>query len=156
MRRRVAPVIVAILALSLAACSDDDGDDTASSTTTTSSTTTRPATSTTPASTSPPSSAPASTTPGSLSPQQCAQALFDAWAQGNQGSAPSCASTGAVQSMFAEPFTSGYNGPDCQGAAGSVFCTWTGSGPVITMEVRNTTGGLPVEVLSVTRMGGGT
>jgi hypothetical protein len=112
-------------------------------------------TSTTPPSTSPPSSAPTSTTSSSLTPEQCAQALFDAWVQGSQGSAPSCASTDAVQSMFSEPYSSGYTGPNCQGAAGSVFCTWTGGGPVITMEVRNTTGGLPVEVISVTRMGGG-
>jgi|EndMetStandDraft_7_1072992.scaffolds.fasta_scaffold65928_3 hypothetical protein len=158
MRRHVAPVIVAILALGLAACSDDGGDDTSASTTTTSTTsTTRPSTSTSPPSTSPPTSAPTSTTSsGSLTPEQCGQALYDAWVQGNQGAAPSCASADAVQSMFSEPYTSGYTGPNCQGAAGSVFCTWTGGGPVITMEIRNTTGGLPVEVISVQRMGAGT
>ncbi len=155
MRRRIAPVIVAILALALAACSDD-GDDTSSSTTTSTSTT-RPASSTSPPSTSPPSSAPTTTTTaGSLTPEQCGQALYDAWVQGNQSAAPSCASAGAVQSMFSEPYASGYTGPNCQGAAGSVFCTWTGGGPVITMEIRNTTGGLPVEVISVQRMGAGT
>jgi len=155
MRRRIAPVIVAILALALAACSDD-GDDTSSSTTTTTSTT-RPASSTSPPSTSPPSSAPTTTTTaGSLTPEQCGQALYDAWEQGNQSAAPSCASAGAVQSMFSEPYTSGSTGPNCQGAAGSVFCTWTGGETVITMEIRNTTGGLPVEVISVQRMGAGT
>jgi hypothetical protein len=155
MRRRVAPVIVAILALTLAACSDD-GDEPSASTTTTSTSTTRPAPSTSP-STSPPSSAPTTTTTaGSLTPEQCGQALFDAWEQGNQSAAPQCASAGAVQSMFSVPHASGYTGPNCQGAAGSVFCTWTGGETVITMEIRNTTGGLPVEVISVQRMGAGT
>jgi len=156
MRRRVAPVIIAILALALAACSDDSNHDTSASTTTTSSTTTtRPASSTT-TSTSPATSAPTSTTSSSITPEQCGQALYDAWVQGNQGAAPSCASADAVQEMFSAPYTAGYTGPNCQGAAGSVFCTWTGGGPVITMEIRNTTGGLPVEVISVQRMGAGT
>jgi len=154
MQLRIAPALVVILALALVACSDDDEKSTGTTTTTS---TTVPATgTTTPPTTSPSSSTAPTTTSSSLSPQQCAQALFDAWAAGNQSAAPACASADAVQDIFSEPYTSGYQGPNCEGAAGSVFCTWTGGPTVLTMEVRNTTGGLPVEVISVNRMGAGT
>jgi hypothetical protein len=149
MRIRIGIALLATLALALAACSDDSDDSNGSSSTTSATPSTSPVTVSVPV-TSPP------TTAGStVEPQQCAEALFSAWAAGNQSAAPSCASSGAVQQMFSVPFAAGYQGPNCQGAAGSVFCTWTGGGPVITMEVRNTTGGLPVEVLSVNRMGPG-
>jgi hypothetical protein len=153
MRLRIGLALVVVLALTLGACSDDD--DKSNGTTTTTSTTV-PATGTTTPPTSPPSTAAPTTTSSSLSPQQCAQALFDAWAEANQSAAPSCASAGAVQQIFSEPYASGYQGPNCNGAAGSVFCTWTNGPTVLTMEVRNTTGGLPVEVISVNRMGAGT
>jgi hypothetical protein len=145
------PVLGAVLiaTLALAACSSDSDDSDGSSTT-------GAAASTSAVTISVPATNPPTTAGSTVEPQQCAEALFAAWAAGNQSAAPSCASSSAVQQMFSVPFTAGYQGPNCQGAAGSVFCTWTGGGPVITMEVRNTTGGLPVAVLSVNRMGAGT
>lgn len=149
MRIRIGTALLAILALTLSACSDDSNDSNGSSSTTGAASGTSAVTISVPA-TNPP------TTAGStVEPQQCAEALFNAWAASNQSAAPSCASSGAVQQMFSVPFAAGYEGPNCQGAAGSVFCTWTGGGPAITMEVRNTTGGLPVEVLAVNRTGPG-
>jgi hypothetical protein len=136
-------VALVILALAFVACSDDDSDDTAASTTTGGSAPSR--------STPTVSSAPPSTAGSDLTPEQCGQALFDAWAAGNESAAPPCASAAAVQQIFAEPYSAGYQGPNCDGAAGSVFCTWTTDGPALVMEIRNTTGGLPVEVISVTR-----
>jgi hypothetical protein len=154
MRAGSGVALVAVVALALAACSDDDSKQSRGSTTTSTSSTTSttlPATTTTlPATTT--STAPPTTTPG-ITPEVCAQQLFDAWAAGNQSAAPSCASATAVQQLFAESYAPPYQGPNCQGAAGSVFCTWTGGGAAIVMEVRNATGGLPVEVISVTRTG---
>ncbi len=150
-------VSVGLVGLALAACSDDDSKQSEGSTTTTTTSTTSTTSTTVPAttttlpatttSTTPPTSAPG------ITPEACAQQLFDAWAAGNQSAAPSCASATAVQQLFAESYAPPYQGPNCQGPAGSVFCTWTGGGGAIVMEVRNATGGLPVEVISVTRTG---
>jgi hypothetical protein len=56
--------------------------------------------------------------------------------------------------MFAQPYSAQtpYTFGKCDPAAGSVFCQWTAAnGATITMTVRNITGGLPIQVVAVTR-----
>lgn len=101
------------------------------------------------------------TTVVSADPQGYAVALFNAWKAGNQAAAAQVASPQAVSQMFAVPFqaqpsSSGpvdpYSFQGCQGAAGSMICSWQASGSTtITMRVRNSTGGLPVLVVDVQR-----
>jgi hypothetical protein len=148
MRIRTGAALLAIVALTLAACSEDDSKKPAS--TTTSSTTTT--TTTTPTTTSPPTTPPTAppTTPTTAPPtsaEQCAQALFTAWANANQAAAPDCAPAATVQEIFSQPYNGAYTGPDCEGAAGSVYCTWTGAVKVI-IQVQNMP---PFTVTSVQR-----
>lgn len=85
-------------------------------------------------------------------PQSYAVALFNAWAAGDQASAASVADQTAIDSLFASPSSeaSAYSFSGCQGAAGSIYCTWTRPGGQIAMQVRDATGGLPVQVIGVT------
>ena len=117
----------------LAACSSDSKDDAASTTTTSSSTTTTSTSTTTTvpattvAPTSPPTAPPTTpTTAPASSAEQCVQLLFAAWANGNRGSAPACAPSGQVDTLFSQPYEGAYVPQPCQGAAGSTYCEWDG------------------------------
>jgi hypothetical protein len=136
-------VLVAVVAFLIV---DDSSGDNATPVTTT---TTVPTTTTTvPTSTTPTTTAPLPTTP-----EGYAQTLFTAWQANNRALAGEVASATAVTQMFAQPFPTGPTNPysyqGCQGAAGSVVCTWQGNGQVIVMTVRNLTGGLPIQVETV-------
>lgn len=97
----------------------------------------------------------------SADPQGYAVTAYNAWKAGDRAAAAPVASPSAVTQLFAVPYqplssTSGpvdpYSFQGCQGAAGSVFCSWQASGiGTITLQVRNTTGGLPVLVVDVQR-----
>ncbi len=98
-------------------------------------------------------------------PEQYAQTLYADWKAGNREAAAQVASPEAVGQMFAfdyEPLPTGggtsvdpYRFSGCEGAAGSVICTYSGEDNAqIVMTVRNTTGGLPVLVVQVQRQGG--
>ena len=133
-------------------------------------TTTRPVTTSTthttvaptaPPTTSPPppappvTAAPVSCPAVTPDPQVYAQYLFCTWQNGNQTLAANVASATAVQQMFAQPYSAGagWTFSDCSGGAGSVYCTWNaGNGSKIQMQVRNLTGGLPIQVLAVQRI----
>jgi hypothetical protein len=136
----------------------DDDDDTPSTTTTTSTTTTRPVTTTTPATTtSPPTTTPppATTVPLPVitdNPQTYAEYLFAAWRNNDRTSAANVASGDAVSQMFSQvyPAKGPYTLGDCNPAAGSLYCTWSGQGgATIQMQVRTLTGGLPIQVQGV-------
>ena len=126
---------------------DDSGSDSATPATTT---TTVPVTTTTaPATT----STPTTTAPLPTTPEGYAQTLFTAWQTNNKALAAQVASATAVNQMFAETYPTGDTNPytyqGCQGAAGSIICTWQGNGQVIVVTVRNLTGGLPIQVENV-------
>lgn len=134
-------VIGLIVAIAVVASSDRGGGSHAATTTTT---------------------APATTTTAvGADPQGYAVALYNAWKTGDRVAASRVASPDAVNQMFgtpyqAQPSSSGpvdpYSFQGCQGAAGSMICTWQASGiGTITMRVRNSTGGLPVLVVEVQR-----
>ncbi len=96
-------------------------------------------------------------------PEEYAKALYADWQAGNRDDAATYASPEAVDQLFQFPYEplNTVDGPkdpytfqSCEGAAGSEFCTWTGANDAqIVMTVRNTTGGLPVLVVNVTRQG---
>jgi hypothetical protein len=148
--------LVGVLAIALVVVlvTRDDSTNDASDTTTT----TSAAPITTTATTAAPTTAPPATTV-SLPPlgndtQSYAKYLFAAWQQNNQQAAGQAASADAVQQMFSQAYSpqSPYTFGSCDPAAGSVYCTWTaGSGAKITMTVRNLTGGLPIQVVAVSR-----
>jgi hypothetical protein len=97
----------------------------------------------------------------SADPQGFAVTLFNAWKAGDRTAAAQAASLQAVDQLFAvayqaQPSTTGpvdpYSFQGCQGAAGSIVCSWQAQGiGTITMRVRNATGGLPVLVVDVQR-----
>jgi hypothetical protein len=138
----LAVVVVVLVGVVVFLIVDDSGDDQATTSTTT---TTVPVTTTTPTTSTPTTSAPLPTTP-----EGYAQTLFSAWQANDRALAGEVASPAAVDEMFAQPFPSGGTNPyayqGCQGAAGSIICTWQGNGQVIVMTVRNLTGGLPIQV----------
>jgi hypothetical protein len=140
----LAAVVVVLIGVVVFLALDDTGNDSATTTTTT---TTVPRTTTTPAST------PTSTAPLPTTPEGFAQTMFTAWQGNNRALAAQVASPTAVNQMFAQTYPSGPTNPytyqGCQGAAGSVICTWQGNGQVIVMTVRNLTGGLPIQVVNV-------
>jgi hypothetical protein len=96
-------------------------------------------------------------------PEEYAKALYADWQAGDRDGAATYASPEAVDQLFQFPYEplNTVDGPkdpytfqSCEGAAGSEVCTWTGaSSSQIVMTVRNTTGGLPVLVVNVTRQG---
>ncbi|HZP31576.1 MAG TPA: hypothetical protein VFC99_21665 [Acidimicrobiia bacterium] len=142
----LAALVVVLVGVVVFLILDDSGSDTATPTTTT---TTVPSTTTTPPNTTP------ATTGGALptTPEGYAQTLFAAWQTNNRALAAQVASPTAVNQMFSQTYPSGDTNPytyqGCQGAAGSVICTWQGNGQVIVVTVRNLTGGLPIQVESV-------
>ena len=103
-------------------------------------------------------------TPAPTNPEEFAKALYADWQAGDRTAAATVASPEAVEALFQfayEPLqtnagpTDPYSFQNCEGAAGSIICTWSGQDNAqIVMTVRNTTGGLPVLVVNVTRQGG--
>jgi hypothetical protein len=97
-------------------------------------------------------------------PEQFAKALYADWQAADRSAAATVASPEAVDQLFQfayEPLqtndgpTDPYNFQGCEGAAGSIICTWSGEDDAqIVMTVRNITGGLPVLVVNVQRQGG--
>ncbi len=149
-------VIVALaVALVVVLLTRDDDSDTPPATTTTAApvtTTTAPATTTS-------TTAPATTTTTvalpvlSDDPQTYAEYLFASWQNNNRTDAANAASADAVTQMFAQayPAKGPYTFSNCDPAAGSLYCTWNGqNGATIQMQVRTLTGGLPIQVQSVT------
>lgn len=149
--------LVAVLAIALVVVlvtRDNGGSSQADSTTTSSSSTTAAPTTAAPTTTAP---APSTTQPYPVitqDPQTYAQYLFVAWQNNNQTNAANVASAEAIQQMFAQPYSAsaGWQFDNCSAGAGSVYCTWKASaGTQLVMQVRNLTGGLPIQVLGVTR-----
>ncbi|HEY8216034.1 MAG TPA: hypothetical protein VIH82_02800 [Acidimicrobiia bacterium] len=96
-------------------------------------------------------------------PEQYAQALYAAWMANDRAGATQYASPEAIEQLFSVPYVPAQtpNGPvdpltyaGCEGAAGSVVCTWTGQLEQLVMTVRNSTGGLSVLVVQVEHRGG--
>ncbi len=150
--------VIAVLAIVLVVVlvtRDDDSDKPAATTSTSRvTTTTGPATTTSSTTT----TVPATTTTVAYpvitdDPQTYAQYLFAAWQNNNQTNAANVASSEAVTQMFsrAYPAQGPYTFSNCDPAAGSLYCTWNGqNGATIQMQVRTLTGGLPIQVQSVT------
>ena len=151
-------VIVALaVALAVVLLADDGDDDTAPATTTTAAlvttTTTAPATTTVPSTTVPATSTTVALPPITDDPQSYAQYLFASWQNNNRSDAANVASADAVTQMFSQayPAKGPYTFSNCDPAAGSLYCTWNGqNGATIQMTVRTLTGGLPIQVQSVT------
>jgi hypothetical protein len=158
--------LAALLAIALVVVlltrNDDSGTRTAGGTTTTTSTT-APSTSTTsttrPSATTTTTHTPANTTQplpplAPNDPQSYAQYLFAAWRAGDRDAAGKVASPDAVNQMFAVPYDAarGFAFTTCGIAAGTSYCTWQATdNATIVMQVRTLTGGLPVQVIGVTR-----
>lgn len=151
--------LVAVLAIALAVVlvtRDDDSDNAADTTTTIVTTTSTAAATTTapPATTTPPTPTTIPFPPISNDPESYAKYLFVAWQNNSQQAAAQVASQDAINQMFSQAYSpqNPYTFGMCDPAAGSVFCTWTAqNGAKITMTVRNLTGGLPIQVLAVSR-----
>ncbi len=126
---------------------DDSSDNSATSTTTT---TTVPTTTVPPSTTTVPTSS--TTVARPTTPEGYAQTLFTAWQTNNRALAAEVAAPAAVTQIFAHTFPQSTGGINpftyqgCQGAAGSIICTWQGNGEVVVVNVRNLTGGLPIQV----------
>ena len=148
-------IVALVVALVVVLLTRDDDDDTPPATTTTTAPTTT-TTTTAPATTS--TTVPATTTTVALpvitdDPQTYAEYLFASWQNGNRTTAANVASAEAVDQMFSQayPAKGPYTFSNCDPAAGSLYCTWNGqNGATIQMTVRTLTGGLPIQVQSVT------
>jgi hypothetical protein len=79
------------------------------------------------------------TTPGVQSPEDLAKAFFAAWQANNTTVMNADGSNAAVTAaLAARPSgTSGYVFSNCQGAAGSTYCTWVKRGSSIVVQVQN-------------------
>lgn len=151
-------VIVALVVALIVVLVTDDDDDTASTTTTRATTSTTSSTTSTTPSTTTATTLPATTTtvpypPITDDPQTYAEYLFASWQNNNRTNAANVASADAVTQMFsrAYPAQGPYTFSNCDPAAGSLYCTWNGqNGATIQMTVRTLTGGLPIQVQSVT------
>jgi hypothetical protein len=150
-----AVIVALVIALVVVLLTRDDDDDKPAPTTTTAAATTTTAAATT---TAPTTTVPATTTTVVLpvitdDPQTYAEYLFAAWQNNNRTDAANVASADAVDQMFAQayPAKGPYTFSNCDPAAGSLYCTWNGqNGATIQMTVRTLTGGLPIQVQSVT------
>ncbi len=151
--------LVAVLAIALAVVlvtRDDDSNNAADTTTTIVTTSTVAPTTTSPPTT---TTKPATPTtipypPISNDTESYAKYLFVAWQNNSQQAAAQVASQDAITQMFSQAYSAQnpYTFGTCDPAAGSVFCTWTAqNGAKITMTVRNLTGGLPIQVVAVSR-----
>ena len=152
-----AVIVALVVALVVVLVTRDDDDDTPTTTTSTSTTAAPTTTSTTVHTASTTAPPPPSTTVAlpiiTDDPQSYAQYLFAAWQNGNRTDAANVASADAVTQMFsqASPAQGPYTFSNCDPAAGSLYCTWNGqNGATIQMTVRTLTGGLPIQVQSVT------
>jgi len=90
-----------------------------------------------------PTSAPATT--ASPLPDTSAgypRAAYDAWTRGDRTAAARVAEPAAVDALFARMWSSadGWEFVNCQGAAGSVFCTWQRPGEELLIKVQNAPG----------------
>ncbi len=145
-----AVVVLAVVLVVVLVVRDDDSDSTAPSTTTTTSTTSTTTTTTT----APPPTTTRPLPPVTDDPQTYAEFLMVAWENGDRIAAAEVASAEAVDQMFAQAYQppATWTLGDCDPAAGSLYCTWSGSGGgQITMTVRTLTGGLPIQVVTVQR-----
>ena len=146
--------VLAIVLVVVLVTRDDDSDTPAATTTTTHATTTTA----TPTTSSTTTTVPATTTTVAYpsitnDPQTYAEYLFAAWQNDNRTNAANVASADAVTQMFSKayPAQGPYTFSNCDPAAGSLYCTWNGqNGATIQMQVRTLTGGLPIQVQSVT------
>ncbi len=99
--------------------------------------------------------------PVANTPEAYAKALYADWKANDKTAAHAVASELAVSQMFGVAYLPiQNNGPKdpytfvgCEGAAGSVVCTWNGDTRQIQMTVRDTTGGQPIQVTEVLRDG---
>ncbi len=152
-----AVIVALVVALVVVLVTRDDDDDTPTTTTSTSTTAAPTTTSTTVHTASTTAPPPPSTTVAlpviTDDPQTYAEYLFAAWQNGNRTDAANVASADAVTQMFSQayPAKGPYTFSNCDPAAGSLYCTWNGqNGATIQMTVRTLTGGLPIQVQSVT------
>jgi hypothetical protein len=76
-------------------------------------------------------------------------ATYDAWAAGDRAAAALVAEPTAVETLFAQTWSEadGWAFLRCEGAAGSVFCVWQGTGEQLWIKARNASGGVPVNYL---------
>jgi hypothetical protein len=90
--------------------------------------------------------APATTLPAPDSSSGYPLAAYDAWTRGDRTAAAAVAEPAAVDTLFARTWSTadGWAFVNCQGAAGSVFCTWQRSGEELLIKAPNAPGGLPV------------
>jgi hypothetical protein len=72
-------------------------------------------------------------------PQAYATATFRAWLRGNETQLSRLAAPPVAQFLLARApeSTRGWSGPECEGAAGSTYCTWTRSETQIVIRVAN-------------------
>ncbi|MET0920224.1 MAG: hypothetical protein ABWY77_03365 [Acidimicrobiia bacterium] len=103
---------------------------------------------------------PATSTTSALPPltdnaQTYAEYLFAAWKLGDRTAAARVANADAVDQMFTQAYSPSvtWTFSSCGPAAGTLYCSWTGSpgGATLTIAVRTTTGGLSTQVVGVTR-----
>jgi hypothetical protein len=151
----VAVAVAAALGL-LPSCAGRDDDGNAAPAVTT---TVVAATSPAPSSSSTTTPAPATTvtsrvatTVATTTPEATARALFEAWTKGDRAAAGKVAQAAAVTALFARPWqaSDGWTFAECNGAAGSLICTWQRpAGQQLLFRVQNLTGGLPVTVAEV-------
>jgi hypothetical protein len=154
--RRVLAAAALGLAALMAACGKDSPKPTATSATTTvpAPTTSLPPTKPSSTTVAPSTTAAArpTTTVAASSPEGFARTLFDAWKNGDRAAAAKVAQPAAVDAIFARTWRAadGWAFSECNGAAGSVICTWKQpGGQQLLMRVQNVTGGQPVTVLEV-------
>jgi hypothetical protein len=155
--------LVAVLAVVVAVVlvtRDDDSGSAADTTTTVATTAPHPTTTLPPPTT---TVAPTTTTvapppttvpypPITDNPQSYAEYLFVAWQNANKTDAANVASADAVNQIFAQNYSaaSQWMFQNCDPAAGSLFCSWTGANNTkLVMTVRTLTGGLPIQVVMV-------
>jgi hypothetical protein len=71
-------------------------------------------------------------------PEGYATAAFQAWQQGDDATLELLTSPAALAVLTAQaPGTDEWTGPVCDGAAGSSYCTWSGSGEQLVLRVAN-------------------
>ncbi|MBK7782248.1 MAG: hypothetical protein IPJ58_16040 [Ardenticatenia bacterium] len=77
-----------------------------------------------------------------LSADEVAQAVFQAWMADERAVAEPLTDPAAaadLDALFAQPFDAGagWSYDHCEGAAGSVFCTWYGASATLVIQVRS-------------------
>lgn len=75
------------------------------------------------------------------SPEAAAEALFQAWMADDRSAAEALMDPAAdadLDALFAQPFDAGagWSYDHCEGAAGSVFCTWHATSATLVVRVR--------------------